>query len=615
METPAHLPPARPAAGADLESDVRFLPLLIPRMTAEQRARHFDRLAARIAQAPGPVAARLLGEVLHHLETMPAGQQERLVRGYADLVSEGHGSPATLSRLLLRADPDVRATVADAAAVAGTVAGTGTVTGTSPGTAPAPPVPVPGRGAGPPGAGDADGPLVALVVPAGLSADSFLQPPIDLLLAAARLRRAGNRVTLVDNRVHQLPPEQLPPLLGDPDVIAVTTTPYDHIQNYFLDYRLRHSFRTVDALVERCPRATVVVCGAHGTVRPDIVLRQCRADIVLKGEHDTGLPALVEAVVEGRPPDDSPQVCVRGRTTFGPPDDWGAIGTYRLNALRRTGTPAYLDDGEILPAYDLIDFDDYYGDRYVRNRPVRQYRWADMLATRGCAFDCSFCYNFWDRRVRYREPGAVAEELRHLKADQRVSGVFFADFHFTQRPSWVAEFCRLVRENDAAVPWTAQVRSDAVRADLLAEMASAGCVGLWFGVESFDPTVLLQMGKYRDLDISAEAVRLCREAGIEPHLFIMIGAPGETRDTLNHTLARMHDLRAPYCGVMTCTPRFGTAYYAQAKQQFPQLGDDFYGLRAVRGLVGNELRPRDLEEALAVFGRREFLYSTDAPRL
>jgi len=66
---------------------------------------------------------------------------------------------------------------------------------------------------------------------------------------------------------------------------------------------------------------------------------------------------------------------------------------------------------------------------------------------------------------------------------------------------------------------------------------------------------------------------------------------------------------------MPTTPRFGTRLYAMAKQQFPMLGNDFYSLRGARGLVGNDLTPIDLHQALEILNNKNVMEMTEPPQL
>lgn len=548
----------------------------------EERGSLLSGLVSR-AEAASPDTRRLvLDHVAEHAEEMTPEGQAAFLGLYERTRAGSEGGREALARLRRRLSPEPPPSAA-----------------ARPAGAPRP------RG---------DAPLVGLVIPEYLSANTFLQPDVGVLLAAARLRAAGYRVVLVDNRVARLSMDELAQRVEGADVLVVTTTPYDHIQNYFLDYRLRYAFKTINALAARCPGAKVVVCGAHGTVRPDIVLRDTRADLVLKGEYDTGVVPLVDALFHGDPAA-LPEVVTRDARPAGAPGGDGALHPHRLVQLDGRFRRRDVAGDDVLPAYDLVDLDDYYGDEYVENRPRRRPRWATVLATRGCAYDCSYCYNFWGRRVRYREPESVLRELAWLRDEHGVRDVFFLDFHFTQDVDWVARFCALARERALGVRWSAQLRSDAAPADLLLDMAAAGCEHLWFGVESFDAGMIRSMEKYRDDGASVTAIDRCRRAGIEPHLFIMIGMPGETRASINATISAMHAAKAPYCGVMLATPRFGTEHYRLAKEQFPALGGDFYSLRSVRGLVGNDLEPADLRAAMAIFDSRDFIYRSSPPEL
>jgi len=395
-------------------------------------------------------------------------------------------------------------------------------------------------------------------------------------------------------------------------MIAVVTTPYDHIQNYFLDYRLRHALLTADSLKRQHPDVPLAICGAHGTVRPDIIFRDCSADYVVRGEFDSALPELAISLAEGGA---TSAATIRRGDTIGPVGAEGAVAQFRLVDLDQRFRTKRLPAEDIRPAYDLIDLNAYHGDFYEGAYPTRRQRWVTVLANRGCAYDCDFCFNFWGRRTRRRPAEEVADELAWLEREQGASAAFFIDFNFTEDRRWIERFCADIIRRGTRLPWLAQTRCDLVDAALLREMRAAGCSGLWFGVESFDAAVARGLSKYSDVDAAANALAACGEAGIKPHIFVMIGAPGETRRSINATIRQMHHWKAAYCGVMPTAPRFGTALYAEAKQQFPALGGDFYSLRGVRGLVGNELRPDDIHEGLQILNDRRFMENGEPAQL
>lgn len=595
-----------PVSVAKLTRSAWCCALLLSEVSPSRRPQFLDNLLDRILEAEPELRRWGLVELAHYVEEMSPASQVRFMAAYSsDACADGCGCSAIDSdeaksrlerrvaaqehvSLARRSTPGQRIVVAREQAKA-----LRAISGKS----------------------DPEGmPTIALVVPEFLSANTFLQPPLEMLLAAARLRHAGYPVRLVDNRVEQLPFDLLEAKIAGAEIIAVTTTPYDHIQNYFLDYRLRYSFQTISFLKLRFPDSVVIACGAHGTVRPDIVFNESLADIVLKGEFDTELLPVVTSIHAKADLRLLSNIAIRGQESMAP-DGHGGVFPYQLVQLGDQFRSNRTQDDWVMPAYDLVDLNDYYGDVYVQNRLSPQKRCATTLATRGCAHDCSFCFNFWGRRVRYRNPESIVEEMQRLEHEWRANHLFFLDFHFSQNPAWVARLCELIRQKNLHITWSAQARCDALPLTLLEDMAASRCAHLWLGVESFDEQVIARSRKYSDSEPAIQAIANCRKAGIQPHLFVMIGLPGETRQSINATMAQMHAAKASYCGVMVATPRFGTPYYELAKSQFPQLGNDFYGLRAVRGLVANELEPRDLQEALTVFEQRDFIYRSDPPQM
>jgi len=147
-------------------------------------------------------------------------------------------------------------------------------------------------------------------------------------------------------------------------------------------------------------------------------------------------------------------------------------------------------------------------------------------------------------------------------------------------------------------------------------MSTAGCSQLWLGIESFSSDIVSRAAKYENSEIAVEAIEVCAKSGVEPSAFLMIGLPGETVDTLNHTLEVLHTVKVPYTrSIIVATPRFGTEYYRLAEAQYPWLGDSFYRLNAVRGLVANSLTPCLIQDTIDVLRGRGFLYADTPPRV
>lgn len=187
-----------------------------------------------------------------------------------------------------------------------------------------------------------------------------------------------------------------------------------------------------------------------------------------------------------------------------------------------------------------------------------------------------------------------------------VKGIYFMDSTFTQNRDWTWRVCEEIVKRNIQIPWSAETRCDSVDNDLLQVMSKANCRALWFGVESFCSQVLKVNNKYFDSGIGYKAIQMCRKNNIQPLQFIMIGAPGESMASLNDTISGLGELGESYVeSVMVATPRFGTDTIKQQKQ-YEYLGNDFYSLNGVRGMISNEMTPKILEEAIARINNRDF---------
>jgi p-methyltransferase len=67
-------------------------------------------------------------------------------------------------------------------------------------------------------------------------------------------------------------------------------------------------------------------------------------------------------------------------------------------------------------------------------------------------------------------------------------------------------------------------------------MQQSGCVGVFLGIESGDPTVLSAMNKHATVEKYRIGIRKLKERGIPTFVSMIIGFPGETRATVQNTI-------------------------------------------------------------------------------
>lgn len=281
--------------------------------------------------------------------------------------------------------------------------------------------------------------------------------PLEYGYSRALLEAAGHEVLLVDAQMDDLP---LPVVherveAFNPDLTVVCTAPS------YLFWRcappeLRVPIEWVRGL--RGVGGTLVVVGPHASVTPRATLRKTQADVCVLGECEEVLPKLaIKAnwrAVESIAFWERGEIVVRGREHASnllalPPLRWGSLHRHAHHHHRFDRAPA---------------------------RPG-----AELEASRGCPYKCTFCAKerFRDR-YRRRPLHTVLAELDGLIA-QGVEYVYFVDEIFLPDE----DLLRALEERP--IEFGVQMRVDLFTKEQLDLLGRAGCVSIEAGVESVSP--------------------------------------------------------------------------------------------------------------------------------
>ena len=185
----------------------------------------------------------------------------------------------------------------------------------------------------------------------------------------------------------------------------------------------------------------------------------------------------------------------------------------------------------------------------------------NIMASRGCPHNCSFCASkvMWGRRLRWRTVDDVVAEIRECIEAYGIKVFRFSDDNMVSNKRWTREFCKKV--GTLGIKWRLSIRVDDVEPGILREMALAGCTEVGFGVESFDLDVLKALNKRIVPEQSIRAIRMAHEAGIGARLLLMISTPGETsQKTVDRNIDALEAIRGQfvYVSVKVFKPLPGT---------------------------------------------------------
>jgi|GEM_PF-143296 len=303
------------------------------------------------------------------------------------------------------------------------------------------------------------------------------------------------------------------------------------------------------------PSIRTVVKGAEVTVRSGQVLERCEAlDVVIRGPAEMAAADLAA----GLPPEEIPGLVFR--TAAG---------------IRATPSRAGLVHPDELPfpARDLTRNELYIRPDTRRPQTTIQTGW-------GCPHDCSYCLapQVSGRTLRCRSPESVVTEIRECVEVHRIRDFYFWADTFTLNRHWVVAFCHALLDSGLRVEWGCNSRVDTVDLETLRLMRRAGCWIVGFGVESGSDDILERIGKGATVEQARRAVRMCREAGIRPYAFFMLGFPWETEQTAAQTLELIRTIGADFIELNVPVPFPGTRLAEEAERagliEAPLLGHD-----------------------------------------
>ena len=142
--------------------------------------------------------------------------------------------------------------------------------------------------------------------------------------------------------------------------------------------------------------------------------------------------------------------------------------------------------------------------------------------------------------------GLLSPKLRHLPAgDDRagIQSIFFDDDTWNLGTGRVKKLCDGLKA--IGLPWTMMGRIDTSSLPLYDQMVDSGCVGMRFGVESFNQKLLDNTKKHLDAEKSYSNIKylVTRFENMEFHFTTMKNLPGETDADWQEDSRKLDELR------------------------------------------------------------------------
>lgn len=272
------------------------------------------------------------------------------------------------------------------------------------------------------------------------------------------------------------------------------------------------TLRLARGVKEAHPGAKIVLGGPQASVVDEATMRAYSfVDYIVRGEAEESFPLLLDAIATGN-----------GIATYIP----GVTHRQGSEVVRNLNAPPIENlDSLPLPALHL----------YPR---IRSCTYLPLEAGRGCPFACSFCStnDFFRRRFRMKSPTVLVEQMRIIKELYGINTIDLIHDMFTVDRKKVLAFCKEVEESGESFRWSCSARTDCIDDELMLRMSEAGCVGLFFGIDSGSERIQEIINKRLDLQAAAARVKSANRLKIATTVSLITGFHEETREDLRATL-------------------------------------------------------------------------------
>jgi len=308
------------------------------------------------------------------------------------------------------------------------------------------------------------------------------------------------------------------------------------------------------AIIAKCvkeisPGTIVVVGGPHASAIPEETLKEFDSfDIAVVGEGEF---ALLDIALK-KPLEMIPGIVYRDGSSI------------KYNQARHEISDL---DSLPLPAWHLYRLNAYRG-RELSSGFARRNRHLELPVegARGCPFGCVFCFRIAGRRVKFRSPKRVVDDVKRCVHEFEAERIYFVEGTLAVNRDLTVEVCDEIINSGLhrEITWSAGPRIDTVDFELLGKMKRAGCDFLGFGVESGDPQILKLIGKNTSMEQAIEVFKMCKKLRIKTEANFIIGLPGETKESILKTIELAKKLEADYANFAILVPFPGTEVYKMA---------------------------------------------------
>lgn len=311
----------------------------------------------------------------------------------------------------------------------------------------------------------------------------------------------GTSIKCIDAKFEQIKLDPLLQLIIDykPDIVGISSFTYEFEEAAILAKEIKKSYST---------NCIIVIGGPHASALPiETLERYPHFNICSIGESEITFSEIIKNINS---------------------QNWNIIDgiAYRNNSgeIIKTKNRDKISDINILPmpAWDLLP-------------KAKEYF---IQSSRGCPFNCYFCFNPNGTKVRTRSAQNIINELNWLINYAHPKRISFGDEAFGTNKTESLKLLDLMIENKISTKtsWDIETHVSFMDETMIRKLKQAGVSKIEMGVETGNDEIMKSIGKGITKEKVLKAFNLCKKYKIKTGAFFILGHPQDTKKSIWETI-------------------------------------------------------------------------------
>jgi radical SAM superfamily enzyme YgiQ (UPF0313 family) len=314
------------------------------------------------------------------------------------------------------------------------------------------------------------------------------------------------------------------------------------------------------AIKTKFPEVPIAIGGIHPTTYPREILSNIKEiDFIVNGEGEDQIVALAN-LIEDNDESKLPEIHSFAYRN----------GNGKVVLNDRSG---FIEDLDVLPmpAWDLIDFEDYEMDLsdYYNPKNFEMKNHIPLFTSRACPYTCTFCdmYTVMGRTLRLRSPKKVVDELEYLNRERGLSFFSFMDDNLTVNKKHILGICGEIINRKLNIQFDTPngVHVNSLTEEIVAVMVKAGLIATSLAIEHGNDFIRNRVIK-KNLPRKKiyEVAALFKKYKVLTAGLFIVGFPEETPETMEDQYRMMSELQLDRMCSLVLIPFPGTEIFKQA---------------------------------------------------